>query len=209
LRAALDLQAALAGLNDEYPGVSLDMRAGLNTGLVVASWQAGRPGGDFSVVGDAVNVAGRLERAALPGSILIAHSTYRHVRGLFDVVPQAPLQIKGRTRPVHAYLVQAARPHAARAARGLEGAHAPLVGRDAPLRCLQDVFASARDDRVTHVVTVTGEAGIGKTRLLREFLHALAQRPEPTQVFEGRESSRAANVPHSLRRAIRSTLKSC
>lgn len=202
VRAALDMQAALTALNGEYPEALLNMRAGVNTGLVVARWQVGRPGGDFSVVGDAVNVASRLEQAALPGSILIGHSTYRHVRGLFDVVPQAPLQIKGRTRPVRAYLVQSARPHAARAARGLEGAHAPLIGRNAVLGCLHDVVARARDERVTHTVTVTGEAGIGKTRLLREFLDAQARQPESAQVLEGRESSRAENVPHAWLREL-------
>ena len=88
------------------------MRVGVNTGPVVVSHLGGRQGEDFAVVGDTVNLASRLEHAAPIGGILISHATYRHVRGVFDLLPQPPLSVKGKAEPIQVYVVRGVRPRA-------------------------------------------------------------------------------------------------
>ncbi|MBA3532489.1 MAG: adenylate/guanylate cyclase domain-containing protein [Ardenticatenales bacterium] len=108
IRAALEMQQALAALNDEMAAtwdLRLAMRIGILTGLVVVGYL----GEDFTVVGDTVNLASRLEGAAPVGGVLISHDTYRHVRGLFDVEPLEPIRVKGKAEPVQVYVVQRAK----------------------------------------------------------------------------------------------------
>ena len=88
-----------------------------------------------------VNIAARMEQTAPPGGLRISHETYRHVRGVFDVEAQAPIEIKGITGPVRSYLVMRAKPRAFRIAnRGLEGIDTPMVGRDAELARIGEAF---------------------------------------------------------------------
>jgi class 3 adenylate cyclase len=101
IRAALAAQAKLAAFREERD-VQLAMRVGLNTGPVLLGEV--RPG-EFTAMGDTVNLASRLEHAAPVGRVLISHGTYRHVRGIFDVLPQEPLTVKGKTEPVQTYVM--------------------------------------------------------------------------------------------------------
>ncbi len=114
---------------------NLQMRIGLNTGPVLLG--AVGMTSEFTAMGDSVNLASRLEHAAPVGGILISHDTYRHVRGLFDVQPQAPLSVKGKAEPIQTYVVQRAKPRAFRlGTRGVQGVETRMVGREAQLTAL-------------------------------------------------------------------------
>ncbi len=200
VRTALAMQAAV----DEFCGnhyVPLSLRIGVNTGPVLF----GRVGttGEFTAMGDAVNLASRLEHAAPAGSVLISHDTYRHVRGIFDVAAQVPIQVKGKAEEVQTYLVLRAKPRAFRlATRGVEGIETRMIGREGELTLLQSGYIDAVEASETRVVTIVGEAGVGKSRLLYEFDNWLELRPEEAFYFKGRATQNLQNVPYSLFRDL-------
>ena len=184
VRAALDMQAALAELNEQLQrerGIRLSMRVGVNTGPVVVSHLGGRQGEDFAVVGDTVNMASRLEHAAPIGGILISHATYRHVRGVFDLLPQPPLSVKGKSEPIQVYVVRGVRPRGFQAfGRDVQGVETPLVGRDSDLGLLQAALSAVREQGRARLVTIVGDAGMGKSRLLDAFIAWIERAPGKT-----------------------------
>jgi class 3 adenylate cyclase/ribosomal protein L40E len=205
IRAGLDIvQGArqyAAKLQQERGISGFNVRVGINTGLVVV----GEVGSDlrleYTAMGDAVNLAARMEANAPPGGILISHDTYRHVRGVFTVRPQEPLIVRGKPEPVLTYLVEAAKARPWRKdVRGVEGIETRLVGRDVELLALQTAFLDAVDEAETHVVTIVGEAGVGKSRLMDEFDIWSELRPETFWFFKGRAASTAQTVPYHLMR---------
>jgi class 3 adenylate cyclase/tetratricopeptide (TPR) repeat protein len=198
IRAALAMQAALA----EYKaGHDIHLRVGLSTGPVLLGTVGTT--GEFSVIGDTVNLASRLEGAAPAGGVLISFDTYRHVRGMFDVVEQKPIQVKGKARPVQTYLVQHARPRAFRTLRrAVAGVETRMVGRDPELLMLQNMFRDAAEDAEVHVVTVVGDAGVGKSRLLYEFDKWIQLLPEQVGRFEGRATPETEGRPYGLIRRM-------
>ena len=167
--AAYGMRTALERLNDELEGgwgVRLTSRIGVNTGEVVA----GDPSvEEHLVVGDAVNVAARLEQAAGGMEILIGPLTHRLVRESVEVEPVEPLELKGKAERVPAYrlLRVAASDGAARRSA------APLVGRDSELQALLREHARAGSERGCRLVTVLGDAGVGKSRLLAALEESL------------------------------------
>ena len=200
VRAALAMQAAITHFC-ETRGAKLAMRIGVNTGPVVLG--AVGTTGEFTAMGDAVNLASRLEHAAPVGGVLIGHDTYRHVRGIFDVVAQAPMMVKGKAEPVQTYVVQRAKPRAFRmATRGVEGIETRMVGRDAELDTLKNAYLDAFESAETRVATIIGEAGVGKSRLLYEFDNWLELRPEHIFYFKGRATPNTQNVAYSLFRDL-------
>jgi class 3 adenylate cyclase len=198
IRAALAMQAALAEFE---AGHDINMRIGLNTGPVLMGTVGTT--GEFSVVGDTVNLASRLEGAAPTGGVLISYDTYRHVRGVFDVLEQEPIQVKGKARPVQTYVVQRAKPRAFRmSTRGVAGIETRMVGRDAELLMLQNMFRDATEDAEVRVVTVVGDAGVGKSRLLYEFEKWIELLSEQVWRFEGRATPETQARPYSLIRRM-------
>jgi len=206
VRAALTLQEALAhdaatlteGAASAPP---LRMRVGISTGLVLL----GSVGtvGETTALGDTVNVASRLEGAAPVGGVLIAHATYRHVRGLFDVRELPPLALKGKAEPVRAYLVERAKPRGFHlSARGVAGVETPMVGREPELRRLQEACAEVVAEGVARAVTVVGEAGVGKSRLLAEFEGWLDLQPRQVWYFKGRARAETQALPYALIRDL-------
>jgi class 3 adenylate cyclase/tetratricopeptide (TPR) repeat protein len=169
VRAAADMQRTQAKLNDELErdwGVRLAVRTGVNTGEVVA----GDPStGQRLVTGDAVNVAARLEQAAGEQEVLLGELTYRLVRDFVDVEEVEPLVLKGKAEPVPAYRLVGVREGAERPRR----LDAPLVGREHELAALHRGLAEAIAERRCRLVTVLGEAGVGKSRLVDEFVRSL------------------------------------
>ncbi len=173
------LHAALAmheRLNVVFDG-RLELRIGVNTGEVVVG--AAREGSSF-VSGDAVNVAARLEQAAEPGATVVGARTAEAVRGAFELGPAFGIDAKGKAAPVMAQtLVRALtlmRP------RGLRGGARAFVGRGTELELLQAIFRHAEEQREPHVVTLIGDAGVGKTTLVQELWRWLAdQAPQPVQ----------------------------
>ena len=119
------------------------------------------------VTGDAVNVAARLEAAAVPGQIVVAERTAASVRGfLFEDL--GSLDLKGKARPVRAYALVEAIADAPE--RGVPGLHAPMIGRDDELALLRAVFERVLGESRPSIVTIYGDAGLGKSRLTAEFL---------------------------------------
>ncbi|HET7875098.1 MAG TPA: adenylate/guanylate cyclase domain-containing protein [Methylomirabilota bacterium] len=179
LRAALAMQERMAGLNGRWQarlGKALALHVGVNTGPVVAGSIGADKGGAYGVTGDTVNTASRLQSAAPPGQVLASAATWRLAQHTFAFEPAGDLQVKGKSEPVAAYRL-AGLLAAPRSARGLEahGLVAPLVGRDAELTRLLAAFDTMLQGRA-QVVSLIGEAGVGKSRLLREFFQALDAR---------------------------------
>lgn len=169
VRAAWEMQAGTRHLNAELSrrwGVALASRIGVNTGEVVAGDPAG---GQRLVTGDAVNVAARLEQAAPEMDVLLGATTYRLVRDAVEVEALAPLAVKGKADPLVAYRLLGVR-RGDGFARRLD---TPMVGRRSELATLQQAFAQTRDQGQPALATIIGSAGVGKTRLITEFLHTV------------------------------------
>ncbi|MEZ4517462.1 MAG: adenylate/guanylate cyclase domain-containing protein [Chloroflexota bacterium] len=176
VRAALELRRAVAAFCRTH-SLPLAMRVGLNTGPVLLGTIG--TAGEFSAMGDTVNLASRLEAAAPIDRVLISHDTYRHIRGIFDVEAQPDLRVKGKAEPIRTYILVQPKPRAFRLfTRGIEGIETRMVGRDNELRQLQTAYLEMLITAQTHVVTILGEAGVGKSRLLEEFEDWLELRPE-------------------------------
>jgi hypothetical protein len=166
VRAATDMVAAVAGLDAELHarwGVGLQVRTGVNTGEVVAGDPAR---GESLVTGDAVNTAARLEQHAEPGQILLGARTPVIVADAVAAEPVPPLAAKGKAKPVPAFRLVSLEP-AERRRRVREGA---LVGRADELASLEDAFGRANWERRCLAMTILGDAGIGKSRLVEELL---------------------------------------
>ena len=164
-RAALAMQQAMKRLNEGLPGeLAFDLRIGINTGEVLA----GKVGEGYTVIGDTVNVAARLQGAARPGSVTVGEPTYRAAREAFVFEELPPLELKGKAEPVPAWEAQetvGTRPmHRSRLRTG-----APLIGRGEEADLLFSLAERVGRERRPHLVTVIGQAGVGKSRLLREF----------------------------------------
>jgi class 3 adenylate cyclase len=170
-RAALEIGEALTELNHKLRqrwGVELNVRTGLNTGEVVVGDD---PTGRWSTLGDAVNVAQRLEAAAEPGQVLVGTQTAQLLRGAAALDRVAPLALKGKAEPVAAWRLVAVAPETAELPRSTA---MPFVGRTDELGRLRQAFAEVVAGRSPRFVTVLGPAGIGKSRLARAFLDDVA-----------------------------------
>jgi DNA-binding SARP family transcriptional activator len=166
VRAAIELRERIAELNvelEEAHGVTIRIRIGVNTGEAIA----GEPGsGQSFATGYAVNVAAKLEQAAPPDGILVGHGTYRLVRDAVTAEAAEPLVLGGKAAPIPTIRIDALAPGAPGVARRLD---APLVGRSDELAALLRAFDEARERQELRLVTVVGEAGVGKTRLANEL----------------------------------------
>jgi class 3 adenylate cyclase/tetratricopeptide (TPR) repeat protein len=171
IRAASEMQAVLPALNDAFReewGVELHNHIGVNTGEVITG---DARSGQRLVTGDAVNTAARLEQAASAGEIILGDLTYRLARDDIEVQAIEPLTLKGKAEPVPAYrLIRVREEPAVR-----ETEPAPFVGREAEMGRLASTLDEVRRRRGAAVVTVVGDAGVGKSRLIREFALAVAR----------------------------------
>ena len=195
--AAIDMLAATEEFARELKathGIDFRIRAGINTGPVMV----GNVGSDlrfeYTALGDAVNVAARMQTSAQPGTILITEMTRRLTGDTFDLEDLGDIAVKGKAEPIHAYRVLARKADPARR-RGLAsvGLDSPMVGREAPLARLVgllDVVAAGRG----RAAFVIGEPGIGKSRLVAE-LHRAAS---GSRWIEGHCVSYGRNLPYHL-----------
>jgi len=196
--AALAIQQAVREYADTLRaarGLDFAVRIGLNTGPVVV----GRIGDDlrmdYTAQGETVNLAARLQSAAMPGTVLAGETTHALVDGYFITADAGTLQLKGIARPVRAFSVAAQRPRRARFELAVERGLTPLVDRTRELAGLLDVVAGALDGG-GRVVSILGEAGVGKSRLLYELSRALSD--EPLTCLTGHCPPHGASQPFHL-----------
>jgi class 3 adenylate cyclase/tetratricopeptide (TPR) repeat protein len=198
VRAGLDAIADLAAASpqvDPATGIALQVRVGVNTGPVVVGAVGSELVYEYTAIGDAVNVAARLQGVARPGTVAISDATHRFVAHRFDVRDLGALQLKGKRSPVHAFEVVglAERPTSG---RGIPGLESPLVGRSAELAELEGM-ARAASDGTTRAALLVGEPGIGKSRLLAEFRDRTGWHGERAWI-EGRCLSYGRTLPYHL-----------
>jgi class 3 adenylate cyclase/tetratricopeptide (TPR) repeat protein len=170
VRAASEMRERLRVVNESIErnqGVTIQVRTGVNTGEVVT----GSDDMDTIAVGDPVNVAARLEQAAAPMEILMGDATYRLVRDAVAAEDAGALDLKGKADSVRAWRLIGVVPDAAGVARRLD---APIVGREREIGELRSEFDRVATERTCRLVTVLGEAGVGKSRLTGEFVAGLA-----------------------------------
>ena len=183
---------------DENP---LPFSAGITTGPVLL--ERSDQSGIYTASGATITMAGRMREGAPAGSILLDHDTYTQVRGVFTIHSYGPLRIRGRKDPIEVYLVVHVKPRAFRLkARGIEGVETRMIGRENELRVLQEAFTLTVEDGETQVVTVVGEAGVGKSRLLFEFLNWSELLEQVFWIFEARATQPSMLQPYSLTRDL-------
>ena len=210
VRAALhilaDAREQEVALQQRHGLQGFGVRAGIATGSVLLG---GGVDGEHSIRGMTVNLAARMEQSAPPGMLRICPDTRRLVRGLFDLVEQPPLQVKGRDEPILTWLVQAAAleagvAFAGRAARGVGGLATALVGRDTELALLRESHArwcaQAAPGVAVHVVL--GDAGLGKSRLVAEFRAWTLAQGHGAQWLDAQAGERAQGRPYGLLRQL-------
>lgn len=199
VRAALAILDATRDYADELRqrGVTTHfrLRVGINTGTVVV----GNVGSDlhleYLAIGDTVNLAARVQSAAEPDTVLITDNTRRLLGALFDLEDRGRVALKGKAEPVQVYQVAGRRKGAIRI-RGISGLSSAMVGRERELSTLLQVSADFAKGR-GGIVLIIGDAGLGKSRLVAEWRHAVERGPQPVRLWvEGRGLSYTSSLPY-------------
>jgi class 3 adenylate cyclase/tetratricopeptide (TPR) repeat protein len=197
VHAALGMQRAIQDFGRELQaqrGFNLQMRIGMHTGLVVVGKIGDDLRMDYTAVGDTTNLAARLQQLAQPGTVVISEVTHRLVAGFFETRDLGAHAVKGHTAPERVYAVLRARGRRTRLEAAAERGLTPRVGRDRELTMLLDLFQQAKAGH-GQVVSITGEACIGKSRLVLEFRRALAAAGETVTWLEGQCLSFGQAIP--------------
>lgn len=199
LRAALEMLEAIGGFNRRQ-GTQVGLHFGVETGTVVAGGLGSEGHEQYSVMGDAVNLAARLEDASAAGQILVGPHAYQLTSPLFDFEPLPPMRFKGKSALLTVHRLQGAK-LAPGSLRGLAGLSSPMVGRDVELGCL---LKAIRDLAGGHgkVLAITGEPGLGKSRLVAEARRAAAD----VRWAEGRALAYAQGVGYSVAQSMLDSL---
>jgi class 3 adenylate cyclase/tetratricopeptide (TPR) repeat protein len=176
-------------------GVDFVLRVGINTGTAVLAFVGDAIRTEYTAMGDAANVAARLQSAAEPGTVLISSETYKLVHGLFDFRPRGMIEMKGKLAPVESFEVVGVKA-VPESIRGLKGIESPLVGRDREIGLLHDRL-QALAQGTGSVIAIVGEAGLGKSRLVAELGKSRdVLRGTPIAWFEARGISFGQTIPY-------------
>ena len=198
--AGLDIVSSLQPFREQVRktyGLEFDVRVGINTGEVVVGEIGSDLQMEYTAMGDAVNLAARMEQAAAPGSVQISEHTHRLVAPLFDFEALGEIAVKGKSEPVRAYRVLRRKEQPGRL-RGIAGLEAPLIGRSRELDLLRQAMLDLHQGRGT-IITLVGEAGLGKSRLIDELHANWTEEPgRATAWFETRGVSYDATQPYGL-----------
>jgi class 3 adenylate cyclase/tetratricopeptide (TPR) repeat protein len=203
VRAALSIQAALQQVATEigWRQTDLRMRFGLHTGPVHLATVGTT--GEYTAMGDTVNLASRLQTAAPEGGVLISHETWQQVSQAFDVEPQTPIRVKGKSKPIRTYEVRAELPTGWRQATyGVAGIETPFVGRDTELATLRRALTGMIEAREGRHVTIVGEAGLGQSRLLDAFCEVVNTGDVPVTLLRARATRDVGRAPFGLLRDL-------
>jgi class 3 adenylate cyclase/tetratricopeptide (TPR) repeat protein len=194
LRAALAIRERMDGVNQrwvEQLGQPLEIHIGINSGAVVAGEIGPEHGGAYAVTGDTINTASRLQDAAQPGQILVSLNTYRLAHEAFAFRRLKPIRVQGKREPLTVFELRRAKLYPGKS-RGIRGLSSLMVGREKELEQLQQVTDGLMAGS-GQVVIVTGEAGIGKSRLMAEWRASL---DKDVRWLEGRSFAGASAVPY-------------
>lgn len=158
----------------QYEQIEFSMRLGISTGKLVVGLMGEDQKREFLALGPATNRAARLQGIAEPGQVFIDEATYARVRQNFVMLPQAPAHLKGFEEAIKVYQVvgQRARPSQEFTTTDIRGIFVPLMGREKPLTLVDYWIDQSLKTRKSHVITLLGDIGVGKSRLL----HAVSQR---------------------------------
>lgn len=172
--AGLAIQRRVAELQEwleKHYGHQVKVRVGMNTGWAVVGNVGSQTRMEYTAIGDAINLAARMESLCAPGAVLISENTYRFVAPYFELAFAGKATVKGREAPVDIYSILGEKPRQGDLRR-LGEARLPLVGRQVETSRLQTA-AQKLLERQGRLLTISGDAGMGKSRLLQELRHEL------------------------------------
>jgi class 3 adenylate cyclase len=184
IRAGLRILEAIAELDESDPTLALQVRIGINTGEAVVALGAKPAEGEGIVTGDVVNTASRLQGVAPVGGIAVGELTHQATSDIFDYEELEPVELKGKSSPVAIW-----RPTAARSRFGVDVTRAhttPFVGRDVDLALLKATFDKSLRESSVQLITIVGEPGAGKSRIVAELQRFVDDRPELVNWRQGR-----------------------
>jgi class 3 adenylate cyclase/tetratricopeptide (TPR) repeat protein len=167
VRAGMRILAAIEALHDAEPGLSLSVRAAVNTGEAVVALRARPAEGEGFVMGDVVNTAARLQQAAPVGTLVVGEQTFETSRHVIEYEELEPVSVKGKAQPLSVWLAK--RPRRPVGVADERQARAPFIGREHELTLLKETYARTLRESLIQLVTLTGEPGVGKSRLVAEF----------------------------------------
>ncbi|MCS6992553.1 MAG: AAA family ATPase [Anaerolineales bacterium] len=202
--AGLDLVKALNEYcqKSKIPGAThLKLRVGVNSGPVFAGYVGMR--NEYTVIGDTVNVAARLEQIAEPGTVVIGESTLQMVQGSFRVKALQPTHVKGKAEAVQPYRVEGRLVNPGRIRyQSADSLVTHLVGRDEEMEHLHALYERTFESTKPVMALLSGEVGIGKSRLLMEFSNSLEARGDDIHLLSSRGLAQASKIPFYLWRVL-------
>ncbi len=184
VRAALSVAEAIAELNRQDPSLNLSFRAAVNTGETLFSLTARPELGDDFIAGDVINVASRLQNLAPVNGIVVGETTYRLTKDVIEFEHLEPVIVKGKPDPLPVWRVLSA--HSRVGADSEVAPRTPFIGREHELKILKETFRRTLHESSVQMVTIVGEPGVGKTRLLREFSSFVDEQEELIVWRQGR-----------------------
>jgi class 3 adenylate cyclase len=198
--ASLALQDGLARYKETtlHPAAkSLQLRMGIHTGLALTG-KIG-PRGEYSVLGETVNIAKRMEECGQPGDLIVSEATYQVIRGAFQVKRLAPVQLLDTKALVNIFQILEELPQPTKLRyRSRGGLETILVGRSEEMDRLAEIFHNTQEKNIPHLALVTGDVGVGKSRLLFEFAGHLETENPLLTVMSSRALEQTARVPYYL-----------